>query len=1741
MAGEKEKALLNTEKLADKADLKQLAEQLNQLIQSDEWKKKLTKNLDKWVSKVLKNSWIVWQIQEIYKSQDDAQAKAGLERLIKLADVDAEVRDEQREINVRLEALREQQELSQEIREDANKLKDAVKVQLTTKINELYSKGDYQWALDNAVYLLSAEDRATAFSLIKAILKATPSNETLYIKDKKISYSKRREWIQKMEDNMEAAAREFQASYYQDVSLTDEWTLGQSSDKHSDKKAAKLLDKELSGNKELYNISKRINVPSAWGLIEKNYADIKKIFDESVKNHPDDADAAEKEFKKNLDKNFFISHGYLPKSGNPKDLGNKEWEALTDLCAYRIRAELETPVEGKPSAKAAYEALIDSQVVWVATSELEQARNVLKQVSVEGLTWDKAKETLMTLLWDLNWDGRVTNTSIREWVDRKWLDKWTLFWGQILNMFDTAVKRFWEEKVIGNIQSIINWLNWLKEFKVEPKTVVGLISAFKNKPEALIAFRNKLMNEPDLWNWMFNTGTEYVTTRLEALNREADLRKSLENFFDKTDEGKEALETMSLELDKVMEEELEKRTLPNLKKYQECDDYKKLTDGQKQQIDKVVDMLSTEDWRKQFLSSPEIKNMYKNFIISGIWLNFMDISIDGQHMYWVWVGWGVMNEKFNAWLAQNTKNIISKATASVGMYCADGNVSMGLWLGFGSSTNLGENAKAYYSVNAISWSPFDPQGLSFGAVVWAETRIRRSDDDSLDKKSAKYIWVAAAYGFWLDLSSPDFNTNNVSLSAYWRRDKLEGVERKAEKVRERMAPIFQHLFEVEWDVTVQSIVENLRGGKMNNGKEFSWFANTSWDTLYKTATAIFNMFNSYKGRLKAENPNKDEIIQKISENFADNLAREMRNKDIEKIVDEGLHLSWVNVWVSWSFARLFTGFFLSGGLTFTYYEDSEYKENPAMLEKAQKGMENSDNYDYIINKSKTYKEKMDTINQILGWNYLEYKDKVIARDLKWTVLSPASINLSKEVFGKDIKVLCHPDLAPYIIQENGEIKMPGNADISLAQIRHQWKVDSTLILGAKSTSGCEAITLDSDKLKWDGNSTVEFGSKKDDFEKYNVEIKTKVESMKVWIDWKPNDNLKKYLEDNWDALVKFRLASADYKKFIAAIKSDSSRGDNFVENTIKYLPDELRNLVTKDNDVQARDDIRFIYASLSRVSQTRDKQLAGPDLKKKANEYLDRLTLSSWDKALLEWYVTKVEGGAVLSDDEWSKMKWILGINYNNWEYRTSNSNAERLFHILTPVKKLAEHRTSAYERRIKSEYSNLVWGSDILITARNAALERLNNVPTAKGDLKEWWIGAVAWYDDRNSITDKFVSSPKIISWSEAVIPDSENLNVVKKHFLDELSRDDVAQFKAIKEKIISTLEKSTKKEDKETAQRWKDLSNDKFIDAILTEKTKNEKWEDVFRVSFNMQYGFFADCVNETILLGDINVVTTTEEQIQAPHDVRYYDATVTSDAVTIGHSFSVWATFGEVKTNKPEKPEEPEKPEKPEEPEEPTKPVAPEQWKTEPIVDLDGIEWATEVDFNNQTFTYEGTTYTFVVDEVDWQQTMVAWTPDNHFYVVTKWPDGKLQFTNLEWFSWASILGGATEVTFDMEQYNRLMEEYNKAKAQYDIDKAQYDIDIKKYEQDLEKYEIAKAQYDVDFWRYQELKAKYDIDYDVYLKKYESFINGLPVGKRAIAWNIVKLNYQILTAEPSARDEYVKQARKYRMSLVLDRIVG
>lgn len=92
-------------------------------------------------------------------------------------------------------------------------------------------------------------------------------------------------------------------------------------------------------------------------------------------------------------------------------------------------------------------------------------------------------------------------------------------------------------------------------------------------------------------------------------------------------------------------------------------------------------------------------------------------------------------------------------------------------------------------------------------------------------------------------------------------------------------------------------------------------------------------------------------------------------------------------------------------------------------------------------------------------------------------------------------------------------------------------------------------------------------------------------------------------------------------------------------------------------------------------------------------------------------------------------------------------------------------------------------------------------------------------------------------------------------------------------------------------------------FIDALLTAKTKNDKGQEVNLVSFDMKYGFFADCVNETILLGNLKVNKLLKEQKPADGDVYYFDAVVTNDAVTTAKTLGVAVVAGAMKDKGPE----------------------------------------------------------------------------------------------------------------------------------------------------------------------------------------------------------------------------------------------
>ena len=235
-----------------------------------------------------------------------------------------------------------------------------------------------------------------------------------------------------------------------------------------------------------------------------------------------------------------------------------------------------------------------------------------------------------------------------------------------------------------------------------------------------------------------------------------------------------------------------------------------------------------------------------------------------------------------------------------------------------------------------------------------------------------------------------------------------------------------------------------------------------------------------------------------------------------------------------------------------------------------------------------------------------------------------------------------------------------------------------LILGKKSLTGTKEINLRDNALGFvekDSGQGINFGT--ENLDTYNLIKKTISKETSVQLDGQPKDDLVKFLETNGDLLVHFRHQGVLYTRFMQKM-GDWDRNPDSLDTVKNLLPSDLQKQVT------TVDDVRFVFASLSRVSQTRDKQLETESLKNQALQYLKAAGLEK--NVNLQAYIEKVRGGTALDDGEWTKMKQLLKIP-NGWHYYNIDTPAGKLFHILTPVKKLAESRTHSYADKITKEY----------------------------------------------------------------------------------------------------------------------------------------------------------------------------------------------------------------------------------------------------------------------------------------------------------------------------------------------------------------------------------------------------------------------------------------------------------------------
>lgn len=188
---------------------------------------------------------------------------------------------------------------------------------------------------------------------------------------------------------------------------------------------------------------------------------------------------------------------------------------------------------------------------------------------------------------------------------------------------------------------------------------------------------------------------------------------------------------------------------------------------------------------------------------------------------------------------------------------------------------------------------------------------------SLDKKSAKYLGVVGSAGVGIDLSSGEFDSSVLSLAlqGYWRQDKLEGIERQTKSLQEKVKPIFEELLGKA--SSVEAIAQTLQ----------KKFPKTRGDTIYETAVGLYNTIKSYE-------QGGQDVKDQLSSDFAQYLAQNWRNENIEEVVKEGWHISQLGVGANASLAKLFTGFFGIGSLAATKYTDAKYVENKEMLDKA---------------------------------------------------------------------------------------------------------------------------------------------------------------------------------------------------------------------------------------------------------------------------------------------------------------------------------------------------------------------------------------------------------------------------------------------------------------------------------------------------------------------------------------------------------------------------------------------------------------------------------------------------------------------------------------------------------------------------------------------------------------------------------------------------------------------------------------
>ncbi|MDR2190446.1 MAG: hypothetical protein LBP53_04590 [Candidatus Peribacteria bacterium] len=194
---------------------------------------------------------------------------------------------------------------------------------------------------------------------------------------------------------------------------------------------------------------------------------------------------------------------------------------------------------------------------------------------------------------------------------------------------------------------------------------------------------------------------------------------------------------------------------------------------------------------------------------------------------------------------------------------------------------------------------------------------------------------------------------------------------------------------------------------------------------------------------------------------------------------------------------------------------------------------------------------------------------------------------------------------------------------------------------------------------------------------------------------------------------------------------------------------------------------------------------------------------------------------------------------------------------MMADINEIINYRASSFERRLKNETQfKQAGGNDAFkeLIDKKKKLQQQLNYPFDNAEAKDGYTALVFGYQgDGAGHQEKFISSPLMVKETSDNIIEKQT----KKYFLENLQNFDKAYntFAQTKDKIIDTM--------KEIDGAFNTtISDQDIIDALVEGKeitlTVNGK-EQKITLSADFNLGFFADCINEAIMMSPIDIKYT------------------------------------------------------------------------------------------------------------------------------------------------------------------------------------------------------------------------------------------------------------------------------------------